>query len=626
MTRISAWLEIESSRLPDCISSMLFSVDDATENWCRVALSPNRLAPDRPPLRHSSPANTLVRFELPADMRCAPGDTFEDIVSVGDALYSGQSKSGDTATLVPVAVPCLPAALARDLFFLEETARKEFESTLKRFFNGRGEWIRTNITDDSSEKAPPHEFRSISPPRGARPRKAQKQEKLVAAVATAVLLARSEIGTGRTVTFDVGTVALLRQLITGDPSVPNRKTLEADAKEIVKQLLVAARKHELKPGTMPRTIPVEQSCGLQLAQIVHAEIASSAESSSPPTALFPTAASDRASENESLDRAVFRHILTGLIESVEFPSIVRLKEIVETAKQKLGMGASQELEVSEKASEALSIILENIENADQRVDRFMDRFGELPAIAGVACVFWGWSSNPLENFEQRVQPLKAASAAAHQAARAAFAAAAGTGRLPPAYQRSRLWMAAYEATWNLLLSENAERDSKSAGKAIWKVAQSKLDLKESGPFLEARVGEYEIPMGLQIVDRKLAVRKTASELLASSESAAKTAEAILAAVDGDLSNFTQDLKKNVRRDVTIQLAKNISVEISGTVVTCNDLGERDLVIVHRWDDAEQAAGKLSSGLALDRILEGLPDPQLFELGKRLTSLGSKASD
>ena len=131
MTRISAWLEIESSRLPDCISSMLFSVDDATENWCRVALSPNGLAPDRPPLRHSSPANTLVRFELPADMRCAPGDTFEDIVSVGDALNSGQSKSGDTATLVPVAVPCLPAALARDLFFLEERAKKEFESKLK---------------------------------------------------------------------------------------------------------------------------------------------------------------------------------------------------------------------------------------------------------------------------------------------------------------------------------------------------------------------------------------------------------------------------------------------------------------------------------------------------------------
>ena len=449
----------------------------------------------------------------------------------------------------------------------------------------------------------------------------------MSAVATAILLARSEIGTGRTVTFDVGTVALLRQLITGDPAVPNRKTLEADAKELVKQLLAAARKHDLKPGPVPRTMPVEQSFGLQLAKIVNTENSPPEDSKSPQLVPLPATASDQVSNPESLDRAVFGHILMGLIESVEFPSIARIKEVIEAAKQKLGMGASDELEAREKADSALSIILENIENGEQRVDRFVESLrGAASDYAGVAHAFWGWSSNPLENFEHRVQPLKAASAAAHRAARTAFAAAAGTGRLPPAYQRSRLWMAAYEAAWNLLLSDNTERDSKSAGKAIWKVAQSNLDLKESGPFLEVRIGKHEIPMGLQIVDRKLAVRKTASKFLASSESATKTAEAILTAVDGDLSNFTQDLKKNVRRDVTIQLSKNISGEISGTAITFTDLGEKDLVIVHRWDDAEQAAGKLSNGLALDRILEGLPEPQLRELGKRLTALGSKASD
>ncbi|MDZ7790371.1 MAG: hypothetical protein U5L08_07760 [Xanthomonadales bacterium] len=40
MRRISAWLEIDSNKLPDCISSMLFSVEESNAGWLPVTVSP----------------------------------------------------------------------------------------------------------------------------------------------------------------------------------------------------------------------------------------------------------------------------------------------------------------------------------------------------------------------------------------------------------------------------------------------------------------------------------------------------------------------------------------------------------------------------------------------------------
>ena len=626
MTLITAWLEIENSRLPDCISSMLFSVDNSSHSWPRIALERTDPSDERPPIAHSSESTALVRFELPADMECAHGEAPREIGSVGSIVGSAPPESSSGRPLVTVAVPCLPSVFANEIFFSDERNQREFESTVKRLLAGRGEWIRTNVTTDVANGNPTPDFGSVPQPTGTRARAAENYERLAAAVATTLLLARAEIGGARIVTFDTGSVALLRQLVSGDPSVSKRKTLETDAKELVKQLLAAARKHDLKPGTAPKTMPPEASFGLQLAGLIEAELNVEDEPGSAQLAWLPKSRDRGESGPKSVDDALLGHILTGLIDSIKFPSISRVEEIIRSAEQRLASEASEHAEAYDQAAEALSIVLQNVENAEQRLDHhFVERFRNLPALVGAAYAFCGWSSNPLQNFEQRVQRLKETLPAAHQAAWTLFAAAAGSGRLRPAYLRSRLWMAAYRTTWALHLSNAQGVKSQHTEKLAWNIMHGDVEMKETGPFLEASVGEFEIPIGLQIIDRRVVVRKRAEELLVVPEEAGKTADAILAAVDGDLSDFTLDLKKLIRRDLTIQLARDVAGRSSGSTITFENLGEKDLTIALRWDDAEQAADKLSRGQALDRILEGLSDSKLKDLCSELTDAGPATS-
>ncbi|NKI35126.1 hypothetical protein HFP89_08100 [Wenzhouxiangella sp. XN79A] len=626
MTLITAWLEIDTNRLSDCIVAMVFSVDPSCRSWSRLVLDDTASPGDAPPLAHSSESTAIVRFQLPGDMECALGDTLRQVDSVGNAVGSAKPEPSSNRPLVTVAVPCLPAAFANEIHFCNERSEKEFQSTLRRLLPGRGEWIRTRSSSDAGNDVPGPGPGSTSLPPGTRDRAAEKHERLAAAAATTALLARTEIGDARTVTFDIGSVALLRQLVSGDPSVPKRKLLEADAKELLKQLLAAARKQDLKPGTAPRVLPPETSFGLQVAGALEAELRAVDQPDGAQAALLPADSNNSRSEPESVDQALFTHIFKSLVDSAEFPSTARLLETIRSAEQSLAATTLDHPEAQGQATEALSVILENIETAEQRVDHFAEHFHDFPALVGVAYAFWGWSSNPLQNFEQRVQLLKEKSPGAHQAALALFAAAAGSSRLRPAYLRSRLWMAVYRSTWTLLLSHRNEGDSKRAGKARWNVTHGNLDLKETGPVVEVRLGEFEIPLGLQIIDHRLVVKKKAEVLLRGPHAAAKAADAILAAVDGVLSAFTLDLKKLVRRDLTIELGRNVVGRISGSAITFENVGEKELTTVLRWEDAERAAELLSRGKALDRILEGLPDSVLENLASELNDLAPKTTN
>lgn len=626
MTLITAWLEINASRLPDCISAMLFSVDESCRAWSRIVLDRTASHDDGPPLAHSSEGTAIVRFGLPANMECAKGETLREIGSVGDVVGPVPSESSIGRPLATVAVPCLPAVFAHEIFFSDDRGRREFESTVKRLLAGRGEWIRTRSTNGAANGIPCPAPASASQPGGTRDQAAEKHERLAAAVATTVLFARAEIGGARTITFDTGSVALLRQIVTGDPSVPKRKTLETDAKELIKQLLAAAKKQNMKPGPTPRTLPLETSYGLQVAGLIEAELRAVKEFDAFQSAWLPTGPTTSRSEPESIDHVLFGRILTSLLGSTGFPSITRLLDIIRSAKQDLASSASSHQEAQEQAAVALSIILENIENPDQRVDRFAERFKELPALVGAAYAFWGWSSSPLQNFEQRVQSLKETLPGAHQAAWILLAAATGSSGLRSAYLRSRLWLAVYRATWTLLLAHMPADASQHTGEAAWNVTPGDLKLRDTGPLLEVRVGEFEIPLGLQVIDRRLALRKKAEELLLVPQSAVKAADAILAAVDGDLSEFTVELKRNIRRDVTIHLAGNSVARMSGSTITAENLSEKDLTIALRWDDAEQAAGQLSRGKVLERILRSLSDAKLMDLASEWTDAGPAGSD
>ncbi|MDZ7790372.1 MAG: hypothetical protein U5L08_07765 [Xanthomonadales bacterium] len=455
---------------------------------------------------------------------------------------------------------------------------------------------------------------------------AASHDKLATAVATAVLLARSEIGDGRTVTFDLGSIALVRQLISGDCVIPKRKTLESEAKELVKQLLAAARKHDLKVGKAPGRMPQEQSGALQLALVLQEKIDPPLDNSSAQTLLIPDQTGGRASDAESLDQTVFRHVLKRLVEHENFPTIADVQAVLEDTKRQLEDAMPEHHEDTDPAIEALSTILDNVENAEERVDRFQERFGRFPGVTGVAYAFWGWSQNPLENFEQRIHPLKSLSTSSHQAARIVFAAGVGAGRLRPAYLRSRLWMAGYEAAWQLLLSDKKEHGASDTNKTLWHVKQSSLDLKEAGPFVEGRIGEGLLPMGLQIVDPLLVVQRMLPNCSNRPNSRARlpkrscqqrTAISPISRRNSREWSRWTSRSSSGRTPAATSRARSSRLGSSRTRISSSfTVGRTRRRLPGNCHKDERSPGSV----------EDLPGPRLEDLGKRLTDLRKRLSD
>lgn len=615
MRRISAWLEVDNNSLPDHISSMLFWSENSASNWSLIAVTDSSDS-SHIPFTLSSSRSTLVRFELPEEMKCILHDMPDQVVPLA---YAADSREGDNGQFLRrVWVPTLPAIHAKEIFFADETSKKGFESNLKRLLPGRGEWLKLRVLEHQSHDAPSFEHESASPFDTRGNSGATRDEKLATAVATAVRLGRSNIGNDRTVTFNAGTVALLRQLLSHDPTVPDEKTLRRDAKILIKHLLQAARDHNLKPGTLPKKIPETRTGVLQLSHILQSTTDTSNKESSDQFSFLSASSGQLSETTESLDQSVLRHILQGLLEIDHFPTIDDIITTCKKAREKLESGPGIQHAESEIVLEALQSIIANVESPEDRIDRFRDRFGQLPGITGIAHVFWGWSGNPQENFEQRIAPLKAESRETHQIANIVFSATGGAGRLPVRYLRSRLWMAAYESAWEFLLSSTVTDDHKVGDQELWSSEKGGLTLTESGPFVKIRIGNGKIPLGLQIADRLLSVQTLALDLLRSEESVGKTANAILAATDGDISNFSKDLKNLVEMTLIVRLAKSLNGEITGSSITFRNVKENDLTFEHRWSDPVAAGRKLLQGRTLVKILEGLSKPQLDSLGKQLT--------
>lgn len=609
MKKISAWLEIDGNNLPDFISSMLFQPDPSREGWIPVAVSESAADSGSPPIKFSSDRSALVRLELPNDMRCVTNDTPDEIIPLSRLFTS--EKSGSDQAPQPTWVPCLPAIFAREVLFADETTSKGVESNLRRLMQGRGEWLKLRVMESSQMGPSIIELNSEIGHRLPESANAVRLEKLASAVATGVVFGHTDIGKNRIVTFDTGSIALLRQILSGDLIVSNQKTLEADIKQLVKDLLKTAREKGLNPGTLPRKISGAEVGALQLARILQVGGANQND-------LFQDTDKKAPEGDRSLDQKMLEFILRRLIDEKYFPTIENVGEILEEASRQLAPETAERNTARGRMREALQSLMANVESPEDRIDRFQDSFGDLPGITGIAHVFWGWSASPLDNFEQRLVPLKSASRRAHQVANIVYSAASGAGRLPTRFFRSRLWMAVYESAWELLLSKGDAEFEDTTKAGIWAHEKGELRHSDRGPMVEIRIHDGRIPLGLGISDPLLVVQSLAMDILRSEKFGKKAAAAILDAMKGDTSTLTGDLKGLLETSLTVRLGRNLSGEIKGSSIVFRNVRDSDLTFNYRWSDPSEAARKLAEGKALPRILEALPKERLKQLRMQLT--------
>lgn len=608
MKTTSAWLEIDSTRLPDFISSMLFQSERHQGGWILVSVSDSERDISSPPISLSSTRSALVRFELPARMECLSQARPDKIVSLSNILAHWHRDS--RLLFQHVWVPCLPAIFARDVIFSDEMAFRSAESNLRRLMEGRGKWLNLKVADVS--KNTPASIVPIPDHGPAMPSVTSevRLEKLASGVATAVVLGYSDIGKGRMVTFDTGSVALLRQLRTGVLDVPGQKTRMADTKRLVKKLFETARAEGLKPGVQPGKLPDPQTGALQLAWILR-------DLEDNRNDLFQTSSSEPAEREHSPDQAVLEFILKRMVEQDSFPTIQVVSSILERTIDWLNTLATDLNTEGEKVLEALKILKDNVESPEGRIDRFRETFGELPGVTGIAHVFWGWSDDPLKNLEHRLAHLKSTYRRAHQAANIVFAVAGGAERLPARFLRSRLWTAAYESAWQLLLSVRDPIDSDNTDKEIWEHEAGGLTRSDMGPTVEIKL-HGQIPLGLKIRDPLFVVQTLAMDHLNSEKLRENAANAILIALDGDTSRLSADLKGLHEISLTVRLRKNLTGEIQGANIHFSKVKNTDLTFEHHWADPLEAARELTEGKLLSKILAALSKERLEKLRLELT--------
>lgn len=621
MKTINAWLEVDSESLPDCISSMVFTGKNSVDGWQLIAVTDDHQVGQQSAVSPTSPRTALVRFELPDRMKCVSSRNPDRIISLADHFRMTSSASDQSVTKVWVSG--LPAILASEVVFSDEMTAKGFESNLRRLLPGRGEWLHFSVTSGQSREQIVDGLNRDSP-NGINTRPSvTRYERLAAAVATAIAFGRTDIGSEKTLTFDIGTVALLRQLISGNPALPDRKTIISDSKTLTKHLFQAARDHKLKPGSLPRDFPAVETVGLELASILHDYCKLAQINTGVTGMLLPSNPAELPDRSESPDQWASRHILQSLLDLDRFPGIDDILKILETIIEILESESPGTDDERKMALEALQMMMANVETPDDRIDRFRERFDCLPGITGAGHVFWGWSDNPLRNFEHRTVPLKATSPRTLQMANMMFAAAGGAGRQSPRFLRKRLWTAAYRTAWEFLLTYDSTTPPEVDANTLWASEKGDLSFNDSGPLIEIRVGRCAVPLGMQVADQLLLAQTIARRLLQSEALAGTTADAILAAADGDLSGFSKDLKNLIDVTLTVRLGKHGEGNFAGSNVVFPKVKLSDLAFDYRWSDPVSAARKLAEGKTLERILESLIKPRLEKLANQLAEWSNR---
>ena len=358
---------------------------------------------------------------------------------------------------------------------------------------------------------------------------------------------------------------------------------------------------------------------LQLARVIEEHIQTAVRNSGTSDDLFSKPPAAKSGQDENPDQKALRIVLRQLLQQSRFPTITEVKEILDQTASELGSRPFSEGGDSAECIEAVQVLAANVEIPEERIDRYRERFGHLTAITGLAHVFWGWSENPLDNLELRFASLRAASRPSHQIANIVFAAAGGAGRVPVRYFRSRIWKAAYEASWEFLLSFTKADEAASESQDIWQIDKGGLIPTENGPLVEIRVGGGRIPLGLQISDPLMIVETIAERLLSSSETASEAANAILQALDERSECLPRDLEKLVRKRVEIRQDNDSRGEIKGHVHIYHDVHPNHLRIELNWTDNVIAASRLIQGKTLTGVLNKLSTTQIDRLRKHLAT-------
>lgn len=607
MKKISAWLQIDVNGLLDLASSMIFQTSRSGMDWIPIILSEGDSASATPPMAFSSPRSIIVRFELPGGMACVVHERPDEIALVSEVFDSRETDSHSGTQQAWVSF--LPAIFAREVLLANEDVAREVESHLKLLAKERMNWASLRVIEKELIRSSSHE-------RGPGPDKRQvpasnpsKLEKLASSIGTAIIFGRSDIGNGRAVTFDTGTVALLRKMLSGEPGIPEQKTLVTETKRLIKELFAVARSKGLKPGAAPKKIDTVEIGALQLAYLLDNGVTHDDD-------LFQAHLDKNSEGRRTIDQRILETVLRHLIEEKEFPTIADVLSILDQVAKELDAGPGRESTDRHTIHEALQILIANVESSEDPIADFRNRFGQLPGITGIAHVFWGWSAKPLDNFEQRVQPLKSMSRNAYQIANIVFSAAVGGGGLPDRYLKSRLWRTAYESAWALLLvNTDIERTGKEE---FWALERGGLKHGDSGPLVEITVGDRRIPLGLQISDAVLMVQTLAMERLNSERFRESAANAILIALDGDTSRLSAELKGLHEISLTVRLRKNLTGEIQGASIHFSKVKGADLTFEHHWADPSEAARKLTESKLLSKILAALPKERLEKLRLELT--------
>lgn len=622
MRWIDAWLFVEKNHLPDYIESMLFTGNgSAKTEWCLVTLPDSDHKSRCNSKSLTSTESALVHFELPACMRCWSLEQPDQATTLSSVSELGSEHTSQGSRRVWL--QGIPAMFAKNLFFGDEHSVREFESTRKRLLAGRGNWLSTGVIQVQESIAPEACERDVvSPTNVCSGYVLDRYEKLAATAATAVSVARTALSNSVTVTFDTGTVALLRQLVSRQTAVPDEKTRVSDARTLMSILVQSAQELNMKRVVAKRRrFPDNGMIGLQIAHILREVVAAGNEDLEIDNSNLFGGPAKPSKDQPSADQAAIRGVARGLINLRGLPTAQSIVQVLEGVSKQLEHSPTENADENRKVLNALRVVMENVQNSEHRIDKLQDKLLDLPGVLGIAQVFWSWSDNPLPVIRARLAKLKDTSKEACNVARVVYAAAGGAGRLSPRNLEDGLWIAAYRTCLAMLVSD-PEHYSCSPGNTMdWATGNSKLEFRGSSWLVRASVGREEIPLSLVVDDLLQVVENRTTRLLDSIESKRKVADAILDVLDGDTSLLPRALRSLVKKALTVRVGRDVRGEITEAGVTFRDLSEQDCSFSNlRWSDWEAAVDKLRSGRSLAGILKGFGKRQLEELRERLDAL------
>lgn len=609
MTRV--WTLIPVRQLPELISDMIYPALSSNQQGVRVSGTREGactlfgdIAPDR------SAEFALVSYRLPDDMPCS---WHSDTNSLVTSSLEGWLAETNQAKECTASVRLLPTIMVETVAFFSESALRSFQSTRERLLKGRGEWIELVLGERVSGASAQVAFPEAPSLPARNVNLYGNWDRLAAAIATAVTRGGTQLKGNLKLSFDPGSLSLIRQITQKSATLTDDATTSRDYVWLLQELLAAAKKHGIKLGKGSQKAPNDQPDVGCLGQLI------SGVTQNPTDLAGSTSAENTRGVITDVKLAqewLITFVLRRILESVGQPDVRKVHEVVAEARSQfisvisVAKGSSR---VSEQdrtdLNRALEEIEQNIEHAQQPIAEFRARFNRFPVVVGLAYAFWSWSSDPVKNFSARARDLRADNRP-YQFATTLMAACLGGGALPPQSLAEIRWRRWYERVWCYLLTRPACLENDVSPQEIWKVTLS--EPVPTGNGLMIRTSFESVPdESLEIENPELAVMALFASALSIPEEHERVARVLLRHIQAPERTLPASLQRQLLLDLSLPVAHPDSSD--GRKRAYKGLKATDLEMSYRWANSAQVAETLLRGSTLKAIVSGLSENALSAL-------------